>query len=56
MKQKFDEMIDNKINGNISDFKAALKKLNKANLLRFAVHCATYDLMDIFEIEKYFNS
>ena len=56
MKQKFDEMFDNKLNGNYSDFKKQLKALNKADLLRFCCHCFTYDLMDIFEIEKIYNS
>ena len=56
MKQKFNEMIETKINGNHADFKQWLKGLNKANLLRFCCHCFTYDLLDIFEIEKIFNS
>lgn len=56
MKQKFNEMYETLQSGNTSDFKQWLKGLTKANLLRFACHCANYDLLDIFEIEKYFNS
>lgn len=56
MKQKFEAMLNDKYNGNISDFKKALKALTKADLLRFVCHCTTYDMMDVYEIEKYYNS
>ena len=56
LSKKFSAMVDNETNGNIADFKHELKKLNKADLLKFAVYCATYGYLDIYEIEKYFNS
>lgn len=56
LKNKFQSMIDNKYNGNISDFRKELKGLNKSNLLRFAAFCATFGYLDIYEIEKHFNA
>jgi uncharacterized protein (DUF927 family) len=55
-KEHFTSMIDTKASGNIADFKNSLKKLNKADLLRFAVYCSVFDLMHITDIEKYYNS
>jgi len=56
MKQKFDEMIETKANGNISDFKQWLKSLSKANLLLFCIHCEHYDLMDLHKIHHWLTS
>lgn len=56
MKQQFNEMYETLQSGNVKDFRQWLKGLTRANLLRFACHCATYGFLDIFEIEQHFNS
>jgi hypothetical protein len=56
MKNKFNEMYENLQNGNVKEYRQWLKGLNKANLLNFCCHCATYDLLDIFTIERHYNS
>jgi hypothetical protein len=55
MNTKFENLVDNYYNGNLTDFRKELKKMSKSNLLRFAVFCATYAHLDIYEIEKQFN-
>jgi hypothetical protein len=57
-KQHFESMANNYLNDNISDFRTDLKKLNRSDLLRFVLHCELYwnDLLNIYEIEKLFNS
>ncbi len=42
LKERFEEIIENHINGNIIDCKAAIKKLNKLDLIRFVNHLHRY--------------
>jgi len=56
MKQKFSEMYETLQSGNIADFRQWLKTLTKSKLLQFACYCAHYGLLDVFEIEKHYNS
>jgi hypothetical protein len=56
MKAKFNEMYETLQSGNVSDFRKWIKGLTKADLLRFCCHCATFDLLDIFQIEQHYNS
>lgn len=55
---KFKEMIKNYYVGQIGDFRHTLKRLERSQLLRFCVYCAIHEhrKLDIFEIEKHFNS
>ncbi len=57
MKTKFNTIAENYINGNLKDFRNALKKLSKIELLQFACFCQIYysESLDIFEIENQFN-
>jgi len=55
--EKFETMIADYTIGDVFRFRAALKRLNKADLLYFCVYCrlAEYDVnygLDIFEIHK----
>jgi len=55
--ETFETMVNNYINGNLFDFRAALKRLNKSDLLRFCAYCyhdAEETGLDVFEIHKQF--
>ena len=56
MKAKFNEMYETLLNGNISDFRQWLKGLTKIKLIQFAAHCAAYDLLDIYDIERHLTA
>jgi len=57
MNTKFNTIAENYINGNLKDFRNALKKLSKIELLQFAVFCQIHysESLTIFEIESQFN-
>lgn len=58
MNPKFESMLQNYINENYKEFRAALQKLSKIELLRFCCFCESFyeNEIDIFEIEKQFNN
>lgn len=55
MKDKFQTMVDNYYNGNLSLFRKDLNKLSKRNLILFLQYCNDYGVesLDIWEIEKF---
>ena len=57
-KQHFEHMASLYFNHKIIEFKINLKRLSKADLLRFILHCELYckDFLSIYEIEKEFNN
>ena len=57
MNTKFNTIVKNYINGNLKDFRNALQKLNKSELLQFACYCKIHysESLTIFEIESQFN-
>lgn len=53
--QKFENISNNYVNGNIADFKKQLKTLSKKDLVYFLQWCKEYcEDLDIYEIYKYF--
>lgn len=58
MNAKFETIVLNYINGNLKDFRNALRKLNKSDLLRFCCFCSSRysNEIDIWQIEKQFNN
>lgn len=56
MKDKFQSMVDNYYNGNLSLFRNDLNKLSKKNLILFLQYCNEYMfVIDIWVVEKYLN-
>lgn len=56
MKNKFQTMVDNYYNGNLSLFRKELNKLSKKNLILFLQYCQQYDFeINIFIVEKFLN-
>ena len=41
--QTFDELIETKINGNVSEFRRGIEKMSKKKLVRFIMHARYYD-------------
>lgn len=54
MKDKFQTMVDNYYNGNLSLFRKDLNKLSKKNLILFLIWCSVNEVeIDIFIAEKF---
>ena len=56
MEKKFETLVNNYINGNISTFRKDLNKLSKKELVNFLIWCSVNEVeIDIFIVEKYLN-
>jgi hypothetical protein len=57
MNTKFELIVNNYVNGNLTEFRNSLKKLTKNDLMRFCCFCTSFykNEIDIFQIEKQFN-
>lgn len=60
MEKKFEQMIEDFINGNLSDFRTALRRLSRRDLLAFCLYCSQEDgfvseALSLAEINKQFN-
>ena len=53
--RQFSRMVNNYENGNLFDFRADLKQLEKLQLLDFAAFCAEYDHLTIYEIQEQYR-
>lgn len=54
MEKKFETLVNNYINGNISTFRKDLNKLSKKNLILFLKYCNEYMfVIDIWVVEKF---